>query len=100
MSKWMKITKYFVGILLVVIAVFDGWIMSKGGTEASISHYIITASYKYPVMTFLFGFLCGHLFWRMRYTPYTKEISDSTREWGKIKTEEEKVWNNRTKEYE
>jgi hypothetical protein len=95
----MKITKIFVGVTALVIAAFDGFIMAKGGTEASISHYLITASYKYPIMTFMFGVICGHLFWRMRYTPYTKEISDSTREWGNIK-EEEKKWNNTTKEYE
>jgi len=97
--KWMKITKVFTLILLVIIAVFDGWIMAKGGTEASISHLIITASYKYPMIPFLLGILCGHLFWRMRYTKYTKEISDSTRQWSKEVEKPSKEWDSILKKY-
>jgi hypothetical protein len=83
--NWKKVTKIFTLCLFVVIAVYDAIAISGGDTEASISHLIIVNSYKYPAMTFLFGFVCGHLFWRMRYTPETKEISDATREWGKLK---------------
>lgn len=73
------------GLLLVAVTIYDVVAISNGGTEASISQWIYTASYKYPIMTFGFGVLCGHLFWRIRDTKESKQISDSTREWGKLK---------------
>lgn len=70
--------------VIVLIAVYDVWAISKGGTEASISHLIFVWSYKYPMFTFMAGMisgiLAGHLFWRIRDTAETKKISDSTRD--------------------
>lgn len=71
-------------IVTVLIAVYDVWAISKGGTEASISHLLFVWSYKYPMFTWLAGFtpgvLVGHLFWRIRDTAETKKISDSSRD--------------------
>jgi hypothetical protein len=78
--KWQNMTMIFSFLLIAIIAIYDIWIMAKGGTESSISHMIIVASYKYPLVPFMFGIVCGHLFWRMRYTAETKKISDNTRE--------------------
>jgi L-lactate permease len=83
-----KITAIFTISLIVfvtvAITVFDIWAISKGGTEASISHLIFEWSYKYPMLNHLAGLiegiLIGHLFWRIRDTATTKKISDSTRE--------------------
>lgn len=61
-----KVTVIFILVLAVVIAAFDVYIMQIGGKEASISQTIILWSYEYPSITFLLGFVCGHLFWRMR----------------------------------
>jgi hypothetical protein len=74
-----KMTSIFSLIAFVVIAIYDVYAITKGGTEASISHMLIVSSYKYPVMTFGFGFLCGHLFWRVRDTKDTIKISKDTR---------------------
>jgi hypothetical protein len=75
----MKLTKYFTVALVLIVAIFDVYVMAKGGTEASISHLLITVSYKYPFVPFLFGVLCGHLFWRMRDTKATAKIAKDTR---------------------
>jgi hypothetical protein len=67
----------------VIFAGYDAYLLTNYGTEATVSHWIIVNSYKYPVLPFVFGlivgFLMGHLFWRMRDTKATKEISDASR---------------------
>lgn len=77
--NWKKWTAIFVGAVIVAIGVYDVIAISGGGTEASISHMLITWSYKYPAFTFLMGFAMGHLFWRMRSTKETIAIDESTR---------------------
>ena len=58
----------FIAVTIVIIAFFDTFLIIKGGTEASISHQIITWSYQYPAFTFLMGFAMGHLFWKISDT--------------------------------
>lgn len=52
------------------IAGFDYWLIAKYGKYESISAVLIRSSYDYPMIPFLFGmiigFVCGHLFWRMK----------------------------------
>lgn len=71
MKKW---TQIFVGGLIAVITIYDVFALIKGGTEASISYLLITWSYKYPMLPFTMGVLCGHLFWRMRDTEGTRKL--------------------------
>jgi len=61
----MDITVTFVAILLVVIIVFDFYVINKKGKYFSISAFIIRWSKSYPSIPFLLGFVCGHLFWSM-----------------------------------
>ena len=61
-----KMTVLFVMIIIVAIAVYDAIAITKGGTEASISHLLITWSYEFPAFTFAMGFTMGHLFWKIR----------------------------------
>ena len=76
MNNFKKYTVYFIGLVIVAIAVYDVIVIVNGGTEASISHTMIVWSYKYPVFTFLMGFVMGHLFWRMSDTIDTKKITE------------------------
>lgn len=69
-----NIAAIFIVVVIVAIAVVDTYLIYNGGTGASISHQIITWSYDYPAFTFLFGFACGHLFWRMRDTKDTGKL--------------------------
>ena len=59
MQTW---TRIFMAVIAVTIAVYDVYVIVAGGTGTTISHEIITMSYKYPAFTFLMGFICGHLF--------------------------------------
>lgn len=72
--NWKKITTVSISILLVVVLVYDAFVISVGGTEASISSIIIEFSYKMPIFTFLAGVVCGHLFWRMKGNKDTKQL--------------------------
>jgi hypothetical protein len=69
-----KITSLILGIVFGFLIIYDVFAISKGGTEASISSVIIAFAYKMPMFTFTCGFICGHLFWRMRTNKDTKEI--------------------------
>lgn len=68
-----KITMIFIGGLTALIAAFDIWVINQGGKEASISHVLIEWAYEYPSLPFLLGFVCGHLFWRMKTTDLMKK---------------------------
>lgn len=61
-----NLAAYFIISVIIIIAVFDFYLISAGGTEASISAQIIIWSKEYPAFTFLFGFTMGHLFWKIK----------------------------------
>lgn len=65
-------------LYLLLVLAYDVFAINQGGTEASISSYIITMAYKMPFavfMTGLFnGIFVGHLFWRMKGNKDTKAI--------------------------
>ena len=61
----MNLTILFCAIVVAAIAIFDVWIILKKGKQESISAHIIRASHKYPMLPFLLGIVCGHLFWSM-----------------------------------
>lgn len=73
-----KVTGIILAIVFLGLLIYDVFAIKQGGTEASISSVLITFAYKMPVFTFAFGFICGHLFWRMRTNKDTKTIDDES----------------------
>lgn len=69
-----KLTSIFILVGILLIAIYDVFVIFKGGTAASISMTMIKWSYKYPAFTFFAGFTCGHLFWRVRDIKETKDL--------------------------
>ena len=69
-------TKIFTLVMFIIVAIYDVYAIVTGGTENSISHLLIVSSYKYPILPFLIGVVCGHLWWRMSDSAETKRISD------------------------
>tara|TARA_R110000868_G_C10972634_1_gene770634 strand:+ start:17749 stop:17967 length:219 start_codon:yes stop_codon:yes gene_type:complete len=61
-----KITPYFIILVIILIGVYDFWIIAEQGKVESVSATIIRWSHEYPSFTFLLGFTMGHLFWRMK----------------------------------
>lgn len=70
-----KLTVYFILSVIVLIGVYDIYVIYTAGTEASISNTMIVWAYKYPSFPFLMGFVMGHLFWRMRENKDTAEVT-------------------------
>ena len=73
--NWKKYTTIFIVSVIIAIAIYDVIAIVQGGTEASISHTLIIWSYKFPVFTFAVGFTMGHIFWRVRETKETAELT-------------------------
>jgi len=63
------LTKIFILVSIAVIALFDVYVFTAGGTEATISWTMYTWSHEYPAFTFSMGFVAGHLFWQMKKGP-------------------------------
>lgn len=57
------------GLFLFSWVAFDFWVIANKGKKESISAHIIRLSHDFPMIPFLtgllFGFVCGHLFWKM-----------------------------------
>lgn len=53
-------------ILIIAFAVFDLALVTFGGTDSSVSRFLRTTPLKHPVISFGFGFVCGHLFGYMK----------------------------------
>lgn len=63
--SWKQWTVYFTLITFAAIGVWDVWVISQEGTEASISYLLIHWAYDYPAFPFTMGFVMGHLFWQL-----------------------------------
>lgn len=59
----MSITLIFIFSFILAAIIFDIVIIAKKGRDSSISAYIVRGAQKYPLIPFLAGALCGHLFW-------------------------------------
>lgn len=70
----MNTTILFIFILVLLISVFDVWIIYKKGKTESISAHVIRGSKKYPLLVLIFGIVLGHLFWSMRTDDVYKNI--------------------------
>lgn len=62
----MKKTPIFILLTIVLIAVYDVYIIMTAGKQESVSATMIRWGYDYPIFTFLMGVTFGHLFWRMK----------------------------------
>lgn len=61
----MNLTVLFIFVLVLLIAVFDVWVIWKKGKYESISAHIIRGSKAMPLLVLCFGVVLGHLFWSM-----------------------------------
>jgi len=72
----MSTTELFTISALLLMAVFDIYVIITKGKYESISAYVIRGSKKMPLVVLAFGILLGHLFWSMDSFDYLpkKEI--------------------------
>lgn len=62
----MKLTSLVVTILIITLGIYDLVMVVFGGVDSSVSRFLNTTAFKHPVITFTFGFVCGHLFGYMQ----------------------------------
>lgn len=64
--KVKTLTMYVIGLTVFALIGYDFYAYLNAGQDATISNVMIEWSHDYPAMTFLMGFLMGHLFWQMK----------------------------------
>ena len=63
MNKGRKITIIVILVVTVFAIAYDAWVCLTYGSAATISWVTWTTARNYPAISFVVGFLCGHLFW-------------------------------------
>jgi hypothetical protein len=64
----MKLTALFCTAVTIVLGVYDAYMVTFYGVEASISRYLQNTAIDSPVFSFSIGFICGHVFGYMKPT--------------------------------
>jgi hypothetical protein len=72
--NWKKITALFTATFIIVALLYDAFVVVTSGTESSISWLTITLAYKYPLIPFMCGILCGHFFWQVKGDRFKNEL--------------------------
>lgn len=57
-----SLTVKFIVLVVAIVTVYDVWTLARRGYTTTISWVIYKSSTKWPVIAFVSGFLCGHLF--------------------------------------
>jgi len=71
----MSLSLIFIIVLVIVVAIFDVWIIAKKGKPASLSAEVIRISKAMPLVTLLFGIL----FWSMRTDDIYADVECKTK---------------------
>lgn len=61
-KKVQGITILVIVSAIVILLAYDTWAAFAGTTNGTISWVVWTYAHKYPIIPFLVGGLCGHLF--------------------------------------
>lgn len=57
----MTLTQTFILVAIIIIAAFDLYQLNAKGYQATISATIVKLSVNWPIIPFIAGLLCGHL---------------------------------------
>lgn len=58
----MNLASLITTILIITLGIFDLCFVVFGGTQSSVSRFLVDLGFKDPIIVFTFGFVCGHLF--------------------------------------
>ena len=64
----MKTTALFCTAITITLGVYDAYMVTFYGVEASISQYLQNTAIDSPIFSFAIGFICGHVFGYMKPT--------------------------------
>ena len=61
---WTVIPKIILSAFVLIVLVWDVTANCSGRPDATVSRVLYDMSSEWPVVAFVFGFLCGHAFWK------------------------------------
>jgi hypothetical protein len=59
------VTKVIILLIVVIVAVWDVFLISTGNCAATFSVVLYESSKAWPIIAFALGVLCGHVFWQI-----------------------------------
>ena len=59
------ITRLIIFFVAIVVVMWDAFLMFRGHTDATFSVVLYESARDFPVISFVAGFLCGHVFWQV-----------------------------------
>jgi hypothetical protein len=62
----MKTTAVILLIAFCILGLYDLWAFIDGGIGSTISRTMLELGFRYPAIIFVCGFICGHVFGRMK----------------------------------
>lgn len=79
---------------MVVLGIYDFIVVNYIGVDGSISRLFQNSSFDSPFISFVIGFLCGHIFGYMPHTKMTKKLEDNLLEkgWSNPDTRQVLTW--------
>ena len=63
--SYVHVTRMLIVFIILIVALWDCYVLSQGQQQATFSVVIYESSKKWPVIPFVLGFLCGHIFWQV-----------------------------------
>ena len=63
--SYVHVTRMLVVFIVAVVAAWDVYVIYQGQQEATFSIVLYESSRRWPVIPFVLGFLCGHVFWQI-----------------------------------
>lgn len=70
----MNLTQVVVLTTMIILGLYDLVVVTYFGIDTSISKYIQESIFDAPFSTFIFGAVCGHLFFYMRHSKMTPQL--------------------------
>ncbi len=61
--SWVLFTRLMIVAFISAIFTYDGFALSKGGFDATISNQLLTLARANPIVACIIGIVIGHLFW-------------------------------------
>lgn len=58
----MSLTAKIVTTTVIALGIYDLWAVSTGGVASSISRFMQDSGFDAPLIVFVCGFICGHIF--------------------------------------
>jgi hypothetical protein len=59
------ITRLIIFFVAIVVVMWDSFLIFRGHTDATFSVVLYESARDFPVISFIAGFLCGHVFWQV-----------------------------------